>query len=160
MGSDKITLLTMVDLLICMETANVLLKLHWVEGDEGAEFTVQLFLAWVPLSLVSLKVALVGAGEVALCAVEGLVCAQVSLHGLSALEQSIACMMATLNSFDAMSFLHVLLQLSFLNGLKGAVSAQASQRLTLFGRVVGLHVGLEHLALLEGVSTRWAGVLV
>lgn len=150
----------MVDLLIRMETANVLLKLHWVEGDEGAKITVQLLLARMPLSSVSLEEALVGAREVTLSAVEGLVCAQVSLHGLSALEQSIACMMATLNSFDAMSVLHVLLQLFFVSGLKGTVFAKAIQRLALFGRVVGLHVGLEHLALLEGVSTSWAGVLV
>lgn len=150
----------MVDLLVCMETANVLLKFHWIVGAEGAEITLQLLLARVPLSLVSLEEELAGAGEVTLRTVEGLVCAQVLLHGLSALEQSIARMMATLDSFDAMSVLHVPLELFFVSALKSAVLVEASQRLALFGQVVGFHVGLEHLALTEGVSTGGTGVLV
>ena len=66
MGCDKITLLTTVDLLICMEMAHVLLKLHGVEGGKGAKAAVQLLLARVPLSLVLLEAVFVGAGEVAL----------------------------------------------------------------------------------------------
>lgn len=77
------TLSALVDLLVGMHLAHMIVKLHRVESGIGAETAQELLTAWVPLLLVLAENMLVGADEVTLLAVEGIVGFPVSLHGLS-----------------------------------------------------------------------------
>lgn len=81
------TLSALVDLLVGMHLAHVVVKLHRVESGVGAEAALELLAARVPLLLVLAENVLVGADEVALLAVEGVVGFPVSLHGLSCAEE-------------------------------------------------------------------------
>lgn len=54
------------DLLVGVQVSDVLLKLHRVERDKGAEVTAQLVTARVTLPLVLEEKGFVGAGEITL----------------------------------------------------------------------------------------------
>lgn len=77
----------LVDLLVGMHLAHVVVKLHGVESGIGAETALELLAAWMPLLLVLAENVLVGADEVALLAVEGIVGFSVSLHGLGCAKE-------------------------------------------------------------------------
>lgn len=54
------------DLLVGVQMANVLLKLHRVKGDEGAKVAAKLVTSWVTMPLVLEEDALIGAREITL----------------------------------------------------------------------------------------------
>lgn len=101
------TLGAFVDLLVGVHLAHVVMKLHGVESGVGAEAALELLAARVPLLLVLAENVLVGADEVALLAVEGVVGFSVSLHGLGRAEEQRAGMVLALHGLDAMSIFEV-----------------------------------------------------
>lgn len=84
------------DLLSGVQMSNVLLKLHGVKCDEGAEIAAQLVVSRVTEPLVLEEDGLIGAGEVTLRAVVGEVCPVMSLHVRLALEDGTAGVVTTL----------------------------------------------------------------
>lgn len=86
-GSGKVALGALVDLLMRMHLSHMVLVGHGVEGGEGTEGAAQLLAARVALLLVFAEEVLVGAGEVAVGAVEGIVALVVSLHGFGCGEE-------------------------------------------------------------------------
>lgn len=86
-GSGKVALRALVDLLVCMHLAHVILVGHWVEGDKGAEGAAQLLIARVALLFVFAEQVFVGAGEVTVGAVESIVALVVGFHGFGCGEE-------------------------------------------------------------------------
>lgn len=157
---DEAALRAAVDLLVGVQAAHVPVELHGVEGGEGAEGAAQLLGARVALALVALEAALVGAGEVAVRAVEGLVRAVVRLHGLTAAEHGGAGMVAALHGAQPVGVGRVALQLLPVGALEGAALLEAAQWLAVGRRVVALHVRLQGAAEAEGLAAGGAGVAV
>ena len=110
-SGDVAALRTPVDLLVGVQMSHVLLELHGVKGDEGAELTAELLLARVALAPVLQEQALVGAGEVALRAVVGHVRPPVLLHVPLVGKDGVAGVMATLHRCDAVGLPGVTQQL-------------------------------------------------
>lgn len=92
------------DLLIGVHKSNVLLKLHRVKGDEGAEVTAELVIPWVTVPQVLEEHSFIGAGEITLRAVVGQVCPIVNLHVGLCLKNSSTGMMATFYCLDPVDF--------------------------------------------------------
>ena len=158
MGGHVAALRTPVDLLAGMQMSHVLLELHRVEGDEGAELTAELLLPRVSLAPVLQEHALVGAGEVAQRAVVGKVRAPMLLHVPLVGEDGVAGVMPTLNRLDGVSLPGVTQQLLAHGTPEGAALLETRQGLSVRWDVVGLHVGLEGPALLKGLAAGGARV--
>lgn len=80
--------------------ADVLLKLHGVEGDKGAKVTAELFVARVTEPPVPQEHRFVGAAEIAVRAVVGEMGPMMSLHLCLAAEDCAAGAVTTLYCFD------------------------------------------------------------
>ena len=147
------------DLLAGVQTSHVLLELHGVKGDEGAELAAELLLPRVAPPPVLQEHALVGAGEVALRAVVGQVrTPPVLLHVPLVGEDGVAGVMATLHRRHAVGLPGVTQQLLAQGTPEGAALLEARQGSRVRRDVVGLHVGLERPALLEGLAAGGARV--
>lgn len=85
----------------------MLLELHGVKGDEGAEPAAELLHTRMPLSLVVLKQALVRARVAALRAVEGQVCPIMGLHVCSGPEKAATGVMPTIHGLEPVYLSHV-----------------------------------------------------
>lgn len=84
--SGKTAVRAAMGLFVGMQAAHMFGELHRVEGREVAEGAAQLLSAWVALALVPAVGMFIGAGEVALGAVEGCMHAEVGLHLILRLE--------------------------------------------------------------------------
>lgn len=98
----KAALWALVCFLIGMKMSYMLIKLHWIKRGERTEATSELRLSSMALSYVLLETALVGTGEVTLCAMKGLMCAKMNLHILFASKQCTAGMVMTFYSLETM----------------------------------------------------------
>ena len=88
------------DLLAGVQMSNVLLELHRVERDEGAEVTAELVGPRVAEPLVLEEKSFIGGREITLGAVVGNVCLIVNLHVHLGLKNGTTGMMATFYCFD------------------------------------------------------------
>lgn len=147
-----------VDLLTGVQVSHVLLELHRVEGDEGAEVAAELLGPGVPVPLVLQEDALVGAGEAALGAVVGLVAAVVGLHVRLALEDQAAGVVATLCGLHAVHLGAVPQQVFVGRAVEGAAVLEAGQRLAARREVVSLHVSFKQTTLVEALAAGRAGI--
>lgn len=159
-GGGEGALGALVDLLMGMHLAHVVLVGHRVEGGEGAEGAAQLLAARVALLLVFAERVLVGAGEVAVRAVEGIVALAMCLHGLGAGEEQGARVMAALDSPCAVALLQVFDEGLAVGGRVAAALLKAAQGQRPCGgcRRVALEVLLQGLAEAELLPAHGAGV--
>lgn len=93
-----------VDLLVGVQVSDVLLKLHGVKCDEGAEVTAELVVSWVTVPPVLEEDALIGAGKITAGAVVGEVCPIMSLHVRLALKDGATGVMTAFHSPDPVLF--------------------------------------------------------
>lgn len=159
-GSGEGALGALVDLLMGVHLAHVVLVGHGVEGGKGAEGAAQLLTARVALLLVFAECVLVGAGEVAVRAVEGIVALAMCLHGLGAGEEQGARVMAALDSPRAVALLQVLDKGLAVGGHVAAALLKAVQGQRPCGgcRRVALEVLLQGLTEAELLPAHRAGV--
>lgn len=107
-GSGKAAVGALVDLLMSMHLAHMILVGHRVEGGEGTEGAAQFLTARVALLLVFAEQVLVGAGEVTVRAVEGIVALVVGFHGFGCGKEHGTRVMAALHSPHPVGLLQVL----------------------------------------------------
>lgn len=147
-GSGKVALRALVDLLMSVHLAHMILVGHRVEGGEGTEGAAQLLTARVALLLVFAEQVLVGAGEVTVGAVEGIVALVVGLHGFSCGEEHGTRVVAALHSPQPVGLLQVLQEGLAVGCCVAAALLKAAKGQRLRGRCRG--VALE--VLLKGLA--------
>lgn len=148
----------MVDLLIGVKMLQVLLQLHRVESDKGAEVAAELLVSGVAAPQVPEEDVLIGGGEVTLRAVIGLVCPIVSFHVSLVRKQRPAGVMATLAGRNVVHLCGMAQKFLPHGRLEGATRLKARQRLSSLRAVVRLHVSFEQPAEAEALSA--GGTLV
>lgn len=150
----------MVDLLVGVQMADVLLELHGVKGDEGAEVTAEPVAARVTVPPVLQEEGFIGAGEVTLRAVVGQVRSKMSLHVRLTLKNGPACMVTTLHRLDPVCFGGVSEKFFVQGTLERAAIDEAGRWFAIRLDVVRLHVSFKRPAQAKALPTGGAGVAV
>lgn len=159
-GGGKAALRALVDLLVSVHLAHMVLVGHRVEGGKRTEGAAQLFTAGVALLLVFAEQVLVGAGEVTVGAVEGIVALMVGFHGFHRGEEHGARVVAALHSPHPVGLLQVLHEGLAVGCRVAAALLEAAEGLWLGrgGHGVALEVLLQGLAEAELLSADRTGV--
>lgn len=152
----KVALGALVDLLTGVHLAHVVVEFHRVECGKGAEAALELLTPRVALLLMLAEDVLVGADEVALLAVEGVVRLAMRFHDLRGGEEQGAGVVLALYRFDVVRLPDVPQEVLAVLGAVAAVGLEAAQLLGLC--LVGLQVLLEGMAKLERLLAHRTGV--